>query len=84
MVGDWLVLESEGLGLILRWDLQDRLALTAEPGLWNRTAGLCGSLTGNPYDDLGEAAGLAAWLDRWTLECEEEELSAAQINFYNT
>ena len=71
--GGWLVLEVSGLGLSLAWDLRDFLIITAEGPLWNRTAGLCGSLSGNPYDDFslaegGVGQGVASWVDSWTEE----------------
>ena len=41
---------------------QDMFLITADGPLWGRTAGLCGSLNGNPYDDFAAPDGMPRWL----------------------
>ena len=51
-VGEWIFIEAQGLGFKLHWNSQDYLVITLSPVLWGKTVGLCGSLSGNPYDDF--------------------------------
>ena len=51
-VGEWIFIEAQGLGFKLHWNSQDYLVITLSPILWGKTVGLCGSLSGNPYDDF--------------------------------
>lgn len=74
--GAWLLVEVQGLGLRLVWDTKDFLMITAEGPLWGRTAGLCGSASGNPYDDFSTAdgsasSGVGSWVESWEAESEE-------------
>ena len=71
LAGLWLVLEVQGLGITLVWDTKDFLMITADGPLWDHTAGLCGSLNGNPYNDfaMGDGSsshGVGAWVESWT------------------
>ena len=66
-----VVLEVQGLGITLVWDTKDFLMITADGPLWDHTAGLCGSLNGNPYNDfaMGDGSsgpGVGAWVESWT------------------
>ena len=71
-VQDWIFIEGQGVGFSIRWNMKEFLVITLGPVLWGRTQGLCGSLSGNPYDDFrsgsGERlAGLASFIDSWSL-----------------
>ena len=76
IVGDWLFIEAQGLGFNIQWNLKDYLVLTLSPLLWGKTVGLCGTLTGNPYDDYknfdgGKSRGLSEFVDHWSVDESE-------------
>ena len=54
------------------------LLITADGPLWGRTAGLCGSLNGNPYDDFALPDGLPRWLE-WSLHCQGSSIVAKSV-----
>ena len=71
-VQDWIFIEGQGVGFSIRWNMKEFLVITLSPVLWGRTLGLCGSLSGNPYDDYRSASGerlpgLAHFVESWSL-----------------
>lgn len=44
MVGHKLKITLEAVGISVLWDAQRMVSIEATAGLWNRTAGLCGTL----------------------------------------
>ena len=52
MVSQSVKVELETIGLTLLWDTHKLVTLEATAGLWNRTAGLCGTLDQNPQNDF--------------------------------
>lgn len=44
MVGHKLKIALEAVGISVLWDAQRMVSIEATAGLWNRTAGLCGTL----------------------------------------
>lgn len=52
MVGHNLKINLELIGVTMTWNLGQMLSIEATAGLWNRTAGLCGTLDQNPANDF--------------------------------
>ena len=81
-VQDWIFIEGQGVGFSIRWNINGFLVITLSPVLWGRTLGLCGSLSGNPYDDYRSASGerlpgLAHFIESWSLRGEQCSSSTA-------
>ena len=84
-VQDWIFIEGQGVGFNIRWNIHGFLVITLSPVLWGRTLGLCGSLSGNPYDDYRSASGerlpgLAHFIDSWSLtgaQCSSSSSSSS-------
>ena len=77
LVGDWLIVEVPGLGFSLHWNNKEFLEIKLSQLLWNRTAGLCGTLTDNPFDDQvnidGQTAtGFTNFVSSWSSGTDEE------------
>ena len=75
-VGNWLFVEAQSLGFKLYWDRHNYLVVKLDGQMWGRTSGLCGSLSGNPYDDYQDvegksASGLSNFVESWTLDEHE-------------
>ena len=76
IVGEWIFIEAQGLGFKLHWNSQDYLVITLSPVLWEKTVGLCGSLSGNPYDDFKNLDGensqsMSAFVSYWSISDHE-------------
>lgn len=52
MVGHNLKVNLELIGITITWNLGQMITVETTAGLWNRTAGLCGTLDQNPLNDL--------------------------------
>ena len=53
--------------------MQDYLVLEGDSTLWNRTTGMCGSLTSNPFDDFmsrdrEKVKNLQDFASAWTIK----------------
>lgn len=80
VVGDWIFVEAQGLGVKLHWNSKDYLIVTMSAALWDKTVGLCGTMSGNPYDDYKSDEGdiidsLPKFVESWTLNKQECETS---------
>lgn len=80
VVGDWIFIEAQGLGLKLHWNSKDYLVITVSASLWDKTVGLCGTLSGNPYDDFmsderNRIDSLPKFVESWTMNKQECETS---------
>ncbi|XP_058797462.1 hemocytin [Phymastichus coffea] len=75
--GRFLAVTLDALGLKVKWDGARLAQIEASESLWNRTAGLCGSLDGRRHADRGPGAkdplrAAAAWrIDDIAERCEE-------------
>ena len=80
VVGDWIFVEAQGLGIKLHWNSKDYLIINLSASLWDKTVGLCGSLSGNPYDDFmsderNRIDSLPKFVESWTINKQECETS---------
>ena len=80
-VGNWILVEAEGLGFKIYWDSQDFIYIHLNSELWKKTNGLCGTLSGNPYDDFVDTEGskvnngLSGFVREWSLLDEYRDYS---------
>lgn len=57
MVGHNLKINLELVGVTMTWDLGQMITIESTAGLWNRTAGLCGTLDQDPRNDFASKDG---------------------------
>ncbi|XP_066254573.1 hemocytin [Euwallacea similis] len=60
VIGSYIVLSLDALGLVLKWDGKLLLHVEAQASMWNRTEGLCGRMDGDKLDDFITKEGLPA------------------------
>jgi von Willebrand factor len=66
--GQALVAYLDAVGLTIRWDGATLLQLEAAESIWNRTAGLCGTLNGYRDDDLGPMMSVKHLANDWKID----------------
>ncbi|XP_039747124.1 hemocytin isoform X2 [Pararge aegeria] len=71
------VLVDLDAGITLKWDTNDVLLVEGSVLVWNKTEGLCGTLDGNPEDDMITKEGIVAktksvLFDSWKLHDFED------------
>lgn len=52
MLGHKLSISLESVGILIYWDLHHMITIEATSGLWNRTAGLCGTMDQNTANEF--------------------------------
>jgi von Willebrand factor len=62
----------ESVPLTIVWDTKKFVQVEATPSIWNRTAGLCGTLDGNPDNDFTSKDGIiqklpSTFVDSWRM-----------------
>lgn len=72
-VAQHLLIELDGVGLKVEWDRHQYVGVHAGAALWNRAAGLCGSLDGDYQNDLMTRNGdiaqtVKTFTDSWRVQ----------------
>jgi len=81
MVGHNVKIDLEAVQLSILWDKQQFITVEASAGLWNRTAGLCGTLDQDINNDFRSKLGVifkapATFIDSWkTPELDTDKFS---------
>lgn len=70
MVGNKLLVDMAAVGIAIQWDGFKLVTIEAQAGLWNRTAGLCGTLDQNLENDFMSKDGTrhklaSTFVDSW-------------------
>lgn len=84
IVGNHVKVHLEVIGLTIIWDMEQMVTIEASVALFNRTAGLCGTLDQNPNNDFRLKTGAtvkttAAFVDGWRLQHDDRCKAANQI-----
>nr|XP_034840347.1 hemocytin-like [Maniola hyperantus] len=78
------VLVDLDFGITLKWDTNDVLLVEGSVLVWNKTEGLCGTLDGNPEDDMMTKEGVVAktksvLFDSWKLHEFKEDMCGNNV-----
>ncbi|XP_075237780.1 hemolectin [Lycorma delicatula] len=64
-----IITSLTSVNINLRWNLKDFVEINIGEELWNRTAGLCGTMDGYPINDLSEYHdSIQEYSDKWRVE----------------
>lgn len=79
VIEDWLIVEVPGLGFSIYLSNEKILQIKLSSSLWNRTVGICGTLSGNYVDDFhdingAQIGGYNHLLDSWKTENKNNRL----------
>lgn len=79
MVGHKLRISLEAVGVAVLWDAQRMISIEATAGLWNRTAGLCGTLDQDISNEFKSKDGTllkmaSTFVDAWKTPALDEDV----------